>query len=271
MLGLFKSKILLDTSSVEWLFEAFCWSLENFDAGIFYRNTVLVLPDNRFFPGRADNAHGMACIIFDRVRQYAAVGHWPARLTDYNSCPAVSAPQIEIKAPLRDPSSEGVNPAPDQPHLLIPYNPQQINNPEAMIATFAHILAHYLAQMARTPPPGGTAYWPQATELLAVFLGFGVMFANSAFSFRGGCGSCYNPSANRDAYLSEQEATYSLAIFSVLKGIPNAIVTKQLKSHLRGFYRKAVKDIHQRVADIERLRGSCVTADRSSSSSAITA
>ncbi len=45
------------------------------------------------------------------------------------------------------------------------------------------------------------------------------MFANSAFTFRGSCGSCYNPNATRDTYLSEQEATYALAIFAVLKGI----------------------------------------------------
>jgi hypothetical protein len=92
------------------------------------------------------------------------------------------------------------------------------------------------------------------TELLAVYLGFGLMFANSAFTFRGGCGSCYNPAANRDAYLSEQEATYALAIFAVLKDISNSTVTGHLKSHLRGFYKKAVKEINQRTDDLTRLR-----------------
>ena len=106
-----------------------------------------------------------------------------------------------------------------------------------------------MGQMAETPPPGGVQYWPQATELLAVYLGFGLMFANSAFTFRGGCGSCYNPAANRDAYLSEQEATYALAIFAVLKGISNSTVTRHLKSHLRGFYKKAAKEVNQRLAD----------------------
>ena len=38
------------------------------------------------------------------------------------------------------------------------------------------------------------------------------------------------PAANRDAYLSEQEATYALAIFAVLKGISNSTVTRHLCS-----------------------------------------
>ena len=155
---------------------------------------------------------------------------------------------------MRDPDGVADESVADERRLLIPYNPQQINNPEGMIATFTHTLAHYMGQMTRTPPPGGVEYWPHVTELLAVYLGFGLMFANSAFTFRGGCGSCYNPNTNRDAYLSEQEATYALAIFAVLKGIPNSSVTGHLKSHLRGFYRKAVKEINQRKDDLAQLR-----------------
>jgi hypothetical protein len=80
------------------------------------------------------------------------------------------------------------------------------------------------------------------------------MFANSAFTFRGGCGSCYNPSANRQAYLTELEATYALAIFTVLKEVPNSAVTKHLKKHLRGFFKSAVKDVRARKEEIEELK-----------------
>jgi hypothetical protein len=46
----------------------------------------------------------------------------------------------------------------DERRLPIPSNPQQINNPEGMIATFAHTLDHYMGQMAKTPPPGIVEY-----------------------------------------------------------------------------------------------------------------
>jgi hypothetical protein len=252
--GLFENRALLEESSSQWLFDAFAWSLDNFDTDLFYYNTVLVLPTNQFFPGRVDSVHGMANLIFSQVKRYAGISHWPTRIADQSSCSLLDTPQVNIKGALRNPDGVADESVADERRLLIPYNPQQINNPEGMIATFAHTLAHYMGQMAKTPPPGGVEYWPHVTELLAVYLGFGLMFANSAFTFRGGCGSCYNPNANRDAYLSEQEATYALAIFAVLKGIANSSVTVHLKSHLRGFYKKAVKEISQRTDDLTRLR-----------------
>jgi hypothetical protein len=255
MFGLFANKPLLEEAQSQWLFDAFAWSLENFDSEIFYRDTVLVLPSNEFFPGRAESLQDMAGLIFEQVKRYAGVSHWPTLLTDQSSCALPGQPQVEIKGALRGPqgiANEAVGP---NGRLLIQYNPDQISRPEGIIASFAHTLAHYLGQMAKTPPPGGIDYWPHVTELLAVYMGFGLMFANSAFTFKGGCGSCYNPNANRNAYLSEQEATYALAIFAVLKQIPNSSVSGHLKGHLRGFYKKAVKEISQRTEDLERLQG----------------
>lgn len=243
MFSLFGRRPLLDDASRQWLLDAFAWALENFDADIFFTHSVLVLPTNQFFPGRVDSMEGAARLILTQVKSYAATSHWPTSIADQRSCATIAAPRIEIPGPLRDPHARSDDTLDPQQCLLFPYNPQQINNPEAMIASFAHILAHYLGQMAAAPPPGGMDYWPQATELLAIYLGFGLMFANSAFTFRGGCGSCYNPNATRDAYLGELEATYALAIFASLKGIPAADVSRHLKKHLRGFYKAALKEL----------------------------
>jgi hypothetical protein len=252
MFSVFKSRPLMDEDSTQWMFDVFAWALQNFDADLFYSHTVLVQPSNRFFPGRADNEQAMAQLIFDRVAYYAGTAHWPAQVNDQNACAIDTAPVLQLSGPLR-----GVELAPDhgemsQP-LQFPYNAQQVSNPEAMIATFAHTVAHYLGQMAQTAPPGGAEYWPHVTEVLATYLGFGLMFANSAYNFRGGCGSCYNPNAQRNAYLTEQQATYALALFAVLKGLPNSDVTPHMKSHLRSFYRKAVKEINNRADDLAMM------------------
>ena len=243
MFGLFNRKPILDDNSRRWLFDAFGWALRNFDAELFHQHTVLVLPTNRFFPGRVDSLDGMANLIFDKVKYYAGVSHWPTKVADQSLCPAFQSAPVEIEPPLRRTDGIPTEGVAEDHHLLIPYNPQQLNKPEGIIATFSHILAHYLGQMADEPPPGGPDYWPQTTEVLAVFLGFGLMFANSAYTFRGGCGSCYNPNAERAASLTELEATYALAIFAALKGIPNNEVTGHLKGHLRGIYRRAMKEI----------------------------
>jgi hypothetical protein len=254
LLGLFVKKSPLDEWSSQWLFDAFGWALENFDAGFFHHHTVLVLPNNQFFPGRADSVDAMANLIFDQVKRYAGMGHWPTRLEDQGSCSLAPPAQIDLGGELR--KHEAIMPAlaADAPRLQILYNPQQVSRPEGLIASFAHVLSHFLGQTADKPPPGGADYWPQVTELLAVYLGFGVMFANSAFTFKGGCGSCYNPNANRDAYLSELEATYALAIFCVLKGIQSSEVTPHLKKHLRGVFKSCLREIQDRGADMQRLR-----------------
>lgn len=252
--GFFNKQPVIDSSSSEWIFDAFGWALHNFDADLFYSDTVLVRPTNEFFPGRVDSVHGMAESIFERVKFYAGISHWPTKVLDQSVCQLIESQQVQIQGALRGPHGIAVEPEEDSQRLVIPYNPQQINNPEGMIATYAHILSHHMGQMAKTPPPGGIDYWPQATELLAVFLGFGLLFANSAYNFRGGCGSCYNPYAQRDAYLSEVEATYALALFCHLKGIPNSVVTAHLKRHLRGTYRQSVKEISDKAPEVGHLK-----------------
>ena len=245
MFGFIKNKPLLDDAASQWLFDAFAWALRHFDADVFYQETLLVTPTNRHFPGRESSAEGMALLIFDQVKQYAGMKHWPCQLVAAND-PAVNAPvHVRIEGPVRGSKALVAQPADSNHRLVIPYTTQQLAKPEAFIAQFAHVLAHYLGQTADEPPPGGESFWPQATEVLAVFMGFGLMIANSAYTFRGGCGSCYNPLAERSASLSQDEATYALAIFSVLKDIPNKDVLAHLKSYLRPAYKKAVKEIRQ--------------------------
>lgn len=253
MFGLIKNKPLLNQTSTDWLFEAFGWSLRNFNANYFHTDTRLVLPTNEHFPGVVDSTDGMAKLIFEQVKHFAGVRHWPTLVIDHNQCPVMDLTPLMSHGVTRGVDVKG-SVVKDQPQSLsIPYNPQQINNPEGMIASFAHILAYYMGQMSQVPPPGGADHWPEATELLAVFMGFGLMFANSAYTFKGGCGSCYNSSAVRQAALSENEATYALALFAVLKEIPNTAVSGHLKSHLRGFYKKAVKEIQTKQEALAEL------------------
>lgn len=254
MFGLFKKSPVLEVSSSKWLFDAFAWSLQNFDAEYFYNETVLVLPNNDYFPGSAASPEAMANLIFDQVKKYAGIEHWPTRLVEDSSA-SLEFPKIEIKGALRGAGGVANDSINDEQKLPILFYPQQISNPEGMISSFAHTVAHHLGQMAGDPPPGGAEHWPHVTELLAIYMGFGVMFANSAFTYSGGgCASCYNPAANRDAYLSEREATYALAIFSVLKDIPITHITKHMKGHLRGVFKKAVKEINNRDSDLQRLK-----------------
>lgn len=241
MFSFLKKKPVMDEHTSEWLIDTFLWSMQEFDQQYFLHTTSLVVPDNKHFPGRVDSAHGMAQLMLDKVQEYAGIAHWPTLLQDQSECSVLQLPLLDIDINTRGQTTTITS---DSHHaFVVPYAPEQINNPEAMIASFAHLFAHYMGQMVKTPPPGDMETWPQTTEVIAIYLGFGLMFANSAYQFRGSCGSCSSQMVARQASLTEQQACYALAIFSVLKRIPHHHVTKHLKSHLRGFYKQAVKDI----------------------------
>ena len=82
---LFKNQPVLDEPSVLWIFDLFRWGLQQFNAELFHRETQLVVPSNKTFPGSADSAHGKAELIFERVKHYAGVTHWPCQLVEPSS------------------------------------------------------------------------------------------------------------------------------------------------------------------------------------------
>jgi len=240
MFGLLDRRPLLDDTYADWMFEVFGWALRNFDPVMFRDETVLVTPSNEHFPGRANSTEEMANLIFGRVVGFAGMQHWPVRLLPPGSC--VLEPESEIRVVGNVRGSRAARDAVPTGSLPISYDPGYINNPEAMIAVFAHTLAHYLATTATEPPPGGAENWPHVTEILAVFLGFGLMFANTALVFpRGGC--CGGPTVQRSAAISQHDITYALAIFSTLKKLPPKSVTPHLKKSLRGHFKQASREI----------------------------
>ena len=254
MFGLLSKKPLLDEVASQWLVDAYGWALRHFDAKVFFDESILVTPTNEHFPGRETSAEGMAALIFDRVQTYAGVRHWPFQIVDaLNYVPTDTPPRLNAALLVQRGAHAANLPAHTAP-LIIPYNPHQIGKPESLIASYAYILAYYLGTLAKELPPGGENYWPHATELLGVFMGFGIMFANTAYTFKGGCGSCYNPLAERAEFLSQDEVTYAMALFCALKRIPTQTVLPHLKSYLRPAYKRAISDIQRREKDLTTLR-----------------
>ncbi len=238
--------------SVQWLFDVFEWALRNFPPAVFYRQTLLVLPTNEYFPGRVDSVQGMAELVFERVAEYAGMAHWPWQVVEKSHC-HLDAPQ-QIPAGASQAFSGEASSLASHGHALpVVYDRLLIGNPEALIAGFAHTLGQYLGYTAREVPPGGVDNWPQVTEVLADYLGFGLMFANSSFVFpSGGCGSC-GGSVSRNSALSQWDHTYALALFTTLKNIPARKVKPHLKKSLRGHFQRCLSDIAGRP-QLSRLK-----------------
>lgn len=255
LFGLVKDKPLLEEDTIQWLFETYGWALNNFGSDVFFNETTMILPTNEYFPGNANNAHDMATVIFNQVKKYAGLTHWPCKLLDQSSYSIETPPKVLIEGAVR--GSKGIAPdsVADENKLLITYHPEQVKNPEALIASYAHTLSHYLGTMAKQPSPGGEEFWPQTTEVLAAFMGFGLIFSNSAYTFkRNTCGSCAGAVPSRSGYLSQFEMTYAFAIFCALKNIPNKDVLPHLKKSLRSFFKKSVIDINKRNHNLALLK-----------------
>ncbi|NRB42372.1 MAG: hypothetical protein HRU20_28535 [Pseudomonadales bacterium] len=251
---MFKRSAPIDDASIDWIFSTFSWALENFDAQYFQHNTELILLDERFFPGSFDSVHAMASGIFERVKAYSGLQHWPFELVEPESFqmqPVTLQPQLMHNK--RGENTQVTAYSSDYHALNLSYQPQQINKPDALAASFAHLLAQHQLFQSQLEVPGGETYVTQATEIIAVMMGFGLLMANTAYTFKGGCGSCYNPAANRQATLSENHCIYALALFCQLKGIDNKLVLKQLKKHLRSVYKRSYRDISQRESQLEKI------------------
>ncbi|MEO8019425.1 MAG: hypothetical protein ABI769_16560, partial [Pseudomonadota bacterium] len=102
-------------------------------------------------------------------------------------------------------------------------------------------LARYLVDTFEEPPPGGAQLREPAIEVAAVFLGFGLFMANSAFR-----GESYQ--------LNEGEFVHALAMFCVARKIQPESVDRHLNPHLRKYLRLASLDLARHDKGFQRLR-----------------
>lgn len=276
MLGFGKPKQLLDEETIVWVFDSFGWALENLGAEVFFQETELVTPSDRHFPQAVESPDEVAKQLFSQVSRLSGLSQWPWRLMTENNIPDnFSVPGLQFQGKLRgaDAPAPKLLPAPvpvagegdmgkpeqelpesDTTGLPVSYDRKMLRDPQVLIANFAHGLAFYLGSAAGREPPGGRENWPHQTELLAVFMGFGLFMANTAYHMRiSSCGSCQGSRVDRDSYLSQYDLGYALALFCQLKSIPAKSVKPYLKKSLWPFFKNAMQDVAVREKQLNLL------------------
>jgi len=127
---------------------------------------------------------------------------------------------------------------------VITYDVRLAGDPMALVATFAHELAHYLCSTFHGEPPGGKEMDEPATDLTAVFIGFGVFLANSAFTFQQYSSATRTGwRARTQGYLPELQLLNAMAIFCSLSGAPWRDALPHLDAHLRPLLKRLVKEL----------------------------
>jgi hypothetical protein len=250
---LFSPKPLLSEIERVWIYDTFAWALKNFGTDFFYEATTLVTPTTNYFPDKFDSLEELAECTFDRVKQLAGIKDWPCILMgqvkdDYGSL----ATSMSIEEWSDDAAGTfSMRQQYGRSNAVITYDPGLLQQPEHLIATFAHELAHYLDYFSKESCPGGEQRREFATDLLAVVMGFGVFLTNSAFTFRGRASGW---SIQRQGYLSQIQLVYVLAIFCVLKNIPTPDVAKHLESSLVSIFRRSIREVKERKSELQRLQ-----------------
>ncbi|MEW5755984.1 MAG: hypothetical protein AB1810_06735 [Pseudomonadota bacterium] len=254
MFGLFKSKPLLDEGTTQWLYDAFAWALANFDQDLFYHQTRLVAPIDEHFPDRSDNPQELAQKILARMQSYAHMQNWPLQLAQLPpEGVQITTPRFEVIGKARGESAR-IKLHDDATHLSVFFDAAKTQSPDVLIVNLAQGLGYYLAQSAGSKPPGGDEYSAHAADLLAIFMGFGLFYANNAFSVcKGSCGGC-GSSVQAFGMLTEDESTYAYALFCTLKDIPAKDAERHLKSTVRPFFKMALKEIKSNTEELARLQ-----------------
>lgn len=145
---------------------------------------------------------------------------------------------------------------------IITYNPAITSSPNQLVATFAHELAHYLTGTCQEPPPGGWENWEFATDIAAVFLGFGIFMANSAFNFKQYTDvDSQGWSASRSGYLSEAEFAFALGIFIKLQEIDPDEVYPYLDLNIKSMVKKSLSELSESQSYVELTRVEYIPAD----------
>lgn len=268
-----RTKPLIDENSADFIFTTVAWILQNFDHEEFFNRTRLIAPSNKYFPGLVTSVDEKAQNIFQHTLRHAGLRHWPfvlRSMIEYDNndaCQVQPVPQDELALIHRNsfPQASNTDEGADAYGMQVPviitpqplfvfYNPQQTLKPEDLSASYAHVIAQHLIIQSQQQPPGGNQFFAEASEVLASMMGFGVLLSNSAYTFRGGCGSCYNAMANRQPALTEPDSVFALALFCRLKGISYRDATMHLKKYLRSSYKQAVKQVDRRLDQVNDLK-----------------
>jgi hypothetical protein len=184
--------------------------------------------------------------LFEAVKHAAGLEQWPCRLEKGETRRAAISTGLATgitsqKSALGTFSIEGNIP-------VIRYDPALLRQPEALVATFAHELAHLVIHSLGMPP-GGAALEEHATDCMAVYLGFGVFLANSARQFsQFEDGAIQGWQSETSGYLSENALVTVLAMFE-RRFATNEDAAATLKPYLRSVHGKAHKYLAKHHSD----------------------
>ncbi|MEL6529754.1 MAG: hypothetical protein AAGK01_03955 [Pseudomonadota bacterium] len=223
---------------MDWLLACFAWLRKTLNDGDI--RPAFVLPDHADLVAARTGPE-----LFEAVRKLAGMEQWPCRLEK------IEVDEADRYEPvMREGSGACGTFSVENGEAVIRYSSAMLRDPDALAATFAHELCHFLLIEAGDPP-GGPDLMEHATDCAAAYIGFGVLLANSARSFeQWSDGQMFGWRSSANGYLSEQSLLTATALCAALHGHDAAEALSQLKPYLRGDMKKAIKAIAHDFPDL---------------------
>jgi len=233
---------VVDADTEDWILETSRWLIDQFGGPTWLTARSLVLPTTEFFERRDDSGEERAARVFRAVKRHAGMDDWNCTLVAHDGAPVGDLGGVAYQVHVQTNPAGAFTHDGDTP--VISYSIDLEDDPTALIATFAHELAHLRLSVVEEAAPGGWDLEELATDVAAVMMGFGVFMANSAFSIsKSSDFDRQSWSMKRQGYLSENSLTFALAVFLAMKNEPMDYAAKYLKQHLAKVLGKASKRI----------------------------
>ena len=213
---------------------------------------AIALPSADHFPVASTDPTERATQLFEHVRAKCALEHIAVNLIAVEGqsgppvalSPAIAAQKWSSAAGTFQIDAEGTG----SNVPTITYAAEDMGDPITLIATFAHELAHLQLAYAPSCPPGGEECEEEATDFTAVWMGFGVFLAESAFVY-----SADNTQWGYRAqgYLNRIQLLTTMAVVAARSGQSLEPVYAAMSKHLASDLRKIEKFVATRDLEAE--------------------
>jgi hypothetical protein len=196
-------------------------------------------PRHQDFPRSGMSGHAHVEFVFAHICRLLDIDPSGFKLRQQEDAidPHLGNMALVVNAP-RDPAGTYSTEA---NHHLITYDPAAARDLEQLIAILAHEVGHALLNSIEVRPDGWDENEEFATDLAAVFLGFGIFGGNQSFQFaqfRDASTGTEGWATRRLGYLTQNEWGYALALRSHLTGEDISPIEKYSSDSLFANFKK---------------------------------
>jgi hypothetical protein len=242
----FSAKLPVNDEECQWVDEGFR-RLERVLGRHRLVEATVVLPTPECFPDSYQKNTAGAEALFKRVCSYMHVDRSRIRLEVF----ADETEELRSVLPYwrgdsggcagffsHDPSTQSASAA-EEECMLVALRSTQLKDPLSLVATMAHELGHVILLGGGLISPKTSDHEP-LTDLLTVFLGFGVFSSSAARRFKQFQDERqYGWSMHRLGYLPEEMYGYALAKFAEARGEENPVWIKHLSTNVRAYFKRS--------------------------------